>query len=152
MRVIKTSWIAPRRDHKPIPVRQPSLWKTGNFQVGGVAETSALLRVLNFVRGFGPFVCAFLALTAGSAPAWAFDTSQPNAPLTTLNQMDQQYADNQPQPYAMRYSDEAAAKLGVQDGKWEAFDTHSSDPLVPSLKGGIDHGGAMLSLQWRPGQ
>jgi hypothetical protein len=111
-----------------------------------------LLRVSNLMRAFRSFAFAFLAVTAGSAPAWAFDTPQPNAPLTTQNQLDQRVADNQSQPYAMRYSDEAAAKLGVQDGKWEAFDTHSSDPLVPSLKGGIDHGGAMLSLQWRPGQ
>jgi len=46
--------------------------------------------------------------------------------------------------------DEAAQRLGVQDGKWEAFDTHSTNPIVPSLKGGVDNGGAMIKLQWTP--
>jgi hypothetical protein len=92
---------------------------------------------------------AFLAMTAGSAPAWAFAVPDVNAAPPSQHQLDQ--AATPSQPYAMNYSDEAARKLGVQDGKWEAFITHSSDPLMPSLKGGIDHGGAMISLQWRPG-
>ena len=95
---------------------------------------------------------ALFAVTLTAAPAWAFTTPETNAVLPTQHQQDQRASDDQASPYAMNYTDEAAQRLGVKDGKWEAFDTHSSDPLVPSLKGGIDHGGAMISLQWRPGQ
>ncbi len=49
----------------------------------------------------------------------------------------------------MNYTDEAAQRLGVHDGQWEAFDTNSSDPLMPSFKGGVDSGSAMFKLQWR---
>jgi hypothetical protein len=49
----------------------------------------------------------------------------------------------------MSYSDEAARRLGINDGRWEAFATHSNDPLVPSFKGGIDNGAAMFKLQWQ---
>ena len=93
--------------------------------------------------------CAVIALMAGSAPALAFVPT--NAPLpVTQHQMDLRYGDSQNQPYAMSYTDEAAQQLGVHDGRWEAFATHSSDPLVPSFKGGVDNGSAMLKLQWTP--
>ena len=95
---------------------------------------------------------ALFAVTLTTAPAWAFTMPETNAVLPTQHQQDQRASDDQATPYAMSYTDEAAQRLGVKDGKWEAFDTRSSDPLVPSLKGGIDHGGAMISLQWRPGQ
>jgi hypothetical protein len=65
--------------------------------------------------------------------------------------MAQKFAANPTQPYAMSYADEAAQTLGIKNGRWEAFDTGSSDPLMPSLKGGIDSGGAMVRLQWRSG-
>jgi hypothetical protein len=48
----------------------------------------------------------------------------------------------------MNYSDEAAQRLGVKDGHWEAFHTQPSSPLEPSLNAGVDSGGAMLRLQW----
>ncbi len=57
--------------------------------------------------------------------------------------------DTRPQPYAMSYADEAARSLGVQDGHWEAFNTGASDSLMPSLKGGVDNGSAMIRLQWQ---
>jgi hypothetical protein len=104
------------------------------------------------MRPIGSLAIAFLALTAGAAPAWAFATPQTNAAWPTQHQQDLRTGDSQPQPYAMSYTDEAAQKLGVRDGKWEAFDSRSSDPLMPSLKGGMDSGRPMLSLQWRPGQ
>ncbi len=94
----------------------------------------------------------FLATSFAGAPAWAFATPQTNAALPTQHQQEFARQRQPASPYAMNYTDEAAQTLGVRDGKWEAFNTHSSDPLMPSLKGGIDHGGAMISLQWRPGQ
>jgi hypothetical protein len=93
------------------------------------------------------------ALIAGAGSACAAGTvPDPNMGPATDHQLALRYADNLPQPYAMTYTDEAASSLGVKDGRWEAFDTRSSDPLVPSLKGGVDHGGAMVRLQWHPGE
>jgi hypothetical protein len=104
------------------------------------------------MRNIQTIFLASLGLIAGTASASAFGMPQTNAAWPTPHQLEERDPDSTPQPYAMNYSDEAAQKLGVQDGRWEAFSTQSSDPLMPSLKGGIDHGGAMLSLQWRPGQ
>jgi hypothetical protein len=101
------------------------------------------------MRPMLPFACALAALMAGSLPCLAF--APYNAPLPpTQHQLDVRYGDAQSQPYAMNYTDEAAQRLGVHDGQWEAFDTHSSDPLVPSFRGGVDNGSAMVKLQWVP--
>jgi len=51
------------------------------------------------------------------------------------------------QPYAMSYSDEAAQKLGLKNGQWEAF--KSDTPGMPNFNAGVDAGGPMLRLQWR---
>ena len=91
-----------------------------------------------------------LATPLATAPAWAFATPQTNAVLPTQHQQDQRSSDDQATPYAMNYTDEAAQRLGVKDGKWEAFNSRSSDPI--SLRGGMDSGRPMISLQWRPGQ
>jgi len=110
------------------------------------------LHVLNSMRCFGTLAFAFLAVAAGPAPAWAFSVSDSSAPPPTQHQLDLRYADSRSQPYAMNYTDEAAQKLGIRDGKWEAFNSRSRDPWMPSLKGGINDGRPMIGLQWRPGQ
>jgi hypothetical protein len=46
----------------------------------------------------------------------------------------------------MSYSDEAAQRLGLADGRWEAFNSQS--PAGPTFKGGLDTRGAVLRLQW----
>ncbi len=104
------------------------------------------------MRCFRSLALAFLAAAAGPAPAWTFRVPDSRAAPPTQHQIELRYADSRSQPYAMNYADEAAQTLGIQNGKWEAFDTRSSDPLMPSLKGGIDGGRAMIGLQWRPGQ
>jgi hypothetical protein len=102
------------------------------------------------MQNFGPFAFALLALTAGISPAWAFRVPDANAAPPTEHQIQLRDADNHPSPYAMNYADEAAQKLGVHDGEWEAFDSRSSAPV--RVTGGIDSGRPMISLQWRPGQ
>ncbi len=92
-----------------------------------------------------------LALALGTSSALAFRPPDIGGAPTTEHQQELRYADAQAQPYAMNYTDEAAQRLGVHDGQWEAFDTHSTDPLVPSFKGGVDSGSAMVKLQWSPG-
>jgi hypothetical protein len=89
-------------------------------------------------------------LAAGSAPVWAFRTPDTSAAWPTEHQTQLRFAEAQTQRYAMNYTDEAAQKLGVRDGRWEAFEPRSGD--MPSIKGGMDGGRPMLMLQWRPGQ
>jgi hypothetical protein len=93
-----------------------------------------------------------LALLAASLPAMAFLGPETNTAWPTQHQREARYGDNLTQPYAMNYSDEAAQRLGIRNGNWEAFDAQSSDSLMPSLRGGIEKGRPAISLQWRPGQ
>ena len=93
---------------------------------------------------------AGFVLVLKTTSAEAFRPPDTNVALPTEHQQALRYAEAQSQPYAMNYTDEASRRLGVHDGQWEVFDTHSSDPLVPSVKGGVDHGSAMLKLQWTP--
>jgi len=110
-----------------------------------------LLHVLNHMRRFGTLAFAVVALAAGPASGRGFRVPDPNVAPLTEHQMQLRYADSPKQPYTTNYADEAARRLGVEDGKWEAFSTHSSDPLMPSFRGGIDSGKAMIGLQWRFG-
>jgi len=107
-----------------------------------------LLHVLNDMRRFGTLALAFVALAAGSGSVRAFRLPDPNAVPLTEHQMQLRSADARRQPYAMNYSDEAARTMGVQNGKWEAFSTQSRNPLMPSFRGGIAGGRAMIGLQW----
>ncbi|HEY8253492.1 MAG TPA: hypothetical protein VIG39_02570 [Rhizomicrobium sp.] len=83
-------------------------------------------------------------LVAG--PAFAFRAPDPNAPWPTPHQREAGYADQERQPYATNYSDEAARSLGLTDGRWEAFNSQSA--AGATLKGGLDTHGAVLRLQW----
>lgn len=100
-------------------------------------------------KGLFTFLAVCALAGTGAAKAAAMPDFSTPAPIQHVQ--DQRFADLPRQPYAMNYTDEAAQSLGMQDGKWEAFDTRSNDPLMPSLKGGIDSGGAMIRLQWRSG-
>jgi hypothetical protein len=62
--------------------------------------------------------------------------------------------DNAATPYAMSYSDEAAQAIGVRDGHIDVFSTKPSEnrSYLPSFSGGLGGGGAMLKLQWHPGE
>jgi|SRR6185437_10940302 len=57
------------------------------------------------------------------------------------------------QPYALRYSDEAAQTLGLRDGHMDLFSSKPApnNGLMPSFSGGLGSEGAMIRLQWRPG-
>jgi hypothetical protein len=96
------------------------------------------------------FLVVTLALGAGAGTANAFGVPD-SSHYPSDNEIALKLAQNKPQPYPMNYADEAAQTLGVKDGRWDAFATHSRDPLMPSLKGGIDNGAAMVKLQWQPG-
>ena len=91
---------------------------------------------------FGLAVAALLV----AGPAFAFRTPDTNAPVPTPHQRELGYADQERQPYAMSYSDEAARSLGLTDGRLDVF---SSQPAAgATLKGGFDTHGAVLRLQW----
>lgn len=57
-------------------------------------------------------------------------------------------------PYAMNYADEAVQTLGFRDGHMDLFSTKpvQKGSFLPSFSGGVGGDGAMLKLQWRPGQ
>jgi hypothetical protein len=94
-------------------------------------------------------VAALVALAlVKAAPAFAFRVPDPYAPLPTPHQQEVRYADSLREPYAMSYSDEAAQRLGLADGRWEAFHAESGNSAGPSLRGGLDTHGAVLRLQW----
>jgi hypothetical protein len=96
--------------------------------------------------------CAGAILAAGPAvAARRFNSTAPVFPIES--RVASVMADKQNGPYAMNYADEAAQSLGVSGGRWNAFDTSDSSsgssPFLPSLRGGVDSGGAMIRLQWR---
>jgi hypothetical protein len=70
------------------------------------------------------------------------------------HQTDARFENPAPSPYPMNYTDEVARAMGVQSGRMDLFDTggSSDDSLLPSLKGGVDRDGAMIKLQWHPGE
>ena len=98
------------------------------------------------------FVLTFSVFMLVAGAAKAFRAPETNVAWPTQHQREARYVDNISSPYAMNYADEAAQRLGVHEGRWEAFDTRSSDPLMPSFHGGIDQGRAAISLQWHPGE
>ena len=96
-------------------------------------------------------VRAFLAAAAlvlGAAPAGAAIMPDWNPVVPSEHAREAAYADTQPQRYPTVWGDEAAQRLGVENGRWEAFSTTPSSRLAPSLNAGVDSGGAMLRLQW----
>ena len=93
-----------------------------------------------------PRLFAVVALILGVAPAHAFTRPDFNAAPTIPHVRESRLADSR--PAVMNYTDQMAQSLGVKNGGWEAF--KSNDPLMPSLRGGIDGGAPMLKLQWRP--
>lgn len=63
------------------------------------------------------------------------------------------YEDRERAPYAMTYTEEASQSLGFHDGRAEVFSTKpQSHSYWPSFSGGLGGNGAMLKLQWHPGQ
>lgn len=96
---------------------------------------------------------ASVALMGGMIWAFAATGLDPASGALTEHEKILKYRDLQPgQAYPMTFSDEAAQTLGVQNGRWAAFDTGPSrNGLTPALSGGIDKGRVMIKLQWRPG-
>ena len=103
------------------------------------------------MRVFWTSLLAAAALAAATLPAGADVPAALSPSLTTEHQQALRMAETGTGPYAMNYADQAAQSLGVENGRWEAFDTGNGNALLPALKGGIDNGTAMIKLQWQPG-
>jgi len=88
----------------------------------------------------GPAAAREPFFIAGNLPA----NNYPGAPKPVSD-------DTNAAPYAMNYSEEAAANLGVHNGQMDVFSTNSGKNL-PYLSGGVGSEGAMLKLQWHPGE
>jgi hypothetical protein len=117
-----------------------------------VQQLQASRRFLPKMRSILPFTAICFSLFWGASSALAFQPAGVDTALPTQHQLDLRYSDNQTQPYAMNYTDEAAQSLGIHDGQWVAFDSHPGDGMLPSIKGGVDKGSAMFKLQWTPGR
>ena len=101
-------------------------------------------------------ICLVLALLALPTASWAGrypDNNYRVGPLTYPGGHKPVY-DDVKLPYPMNYTDEAAQTLGIRDGRMDLFSSRpiANNPLIPVLSGGISGNGAMLRLQWRPGQ
>jgi hypothetical protein len=64
------------------------------------------------------------------------------------------YDDNAKSPYAMNYAEEAVQNLGFRGGHLDVFSTKPAEnsAYLPSFSGGHGSDGAMLKLQWHPGE
>ena len=94
------------------------------------------------------FALALMAMPA-SAMRW-IDTSgltYPGAPKRATEE-------EKPKPYPMNYAEEAAESLGFRDGHMDVFQTRpmGRNTMAPTLSGGVGGDGAMLKLQWHPGE
>src|SRR5580704_1700567 len=93
---------------------------TGNPSCGGALPQRIMRPMLTLCL-------ATAALLGGMAGAFAATQLNTTSGLLTEHEKALQYQDQQSaQPYAMNFSDEAAQTLGVQSGRWEAFDTGPS--------------------------
>jgi len=56
-------------------------------------------------------------------------------------------------PYLMNYADQAAHSLGMREGRMDLFSSRPvQNSYMPVVSGGLGGNGAMIRLQWRPGQ
>ena len=95
----------------------------------------------------GLCIAPALARPPFGAPPIASPTNYPGAPRPV-------YDDGPKLPYAMNYADEAVQNLGFRNGHMDVFSTKPPEnhSYWPSLSGGVGGDGAMLKLQWHPGE
>jgi hypothetical protein len=84
--------------------------------------------------------------TLGAGPIIS-PTDYPGAPRPI-------YDEGNTAPYPMNYSDEAAQTLGFNHGHIDIFTAKPADnqSYLPTFSGGLGGDGAMLKLQWHPGE
>ena len=109
------------------------------------------------MRGLAKFMVGVAILGVSFSPATAraplgagpitAASNYPGAPKPV-------YDDGNVSPYAMNYTDEAAQTLGVHDGHVDVFTARPADnqSYLPTFSGGLGGDGAMLKLQWHPGE
>lgn len=106
------------------------------------------------MKGRALFAGGFLLALAVAGSA----TGQPRAVdpkvIMTLPQPQPQPPPDKAVPYPMNYADEAAETLGIKNGHLDVFSIQPkpTGSLLPNVSGGVDHEGAMLKLQWHPGE
>ena len=96
---------------------------------------------------------ALLATSLGPAAARSIFAAPPVISAQNYPGAPRAVIDNPDAPYAMTYTDEAVQSLGFRDGRMDLFSTKpASHSYWPSFSGGVGGDGAMLKLQWHPGQ
>jgi hypothetical protein len=103
----------------------------------------AMIGILLAAASFGP---AAARQTYVDGAVSASPSDYPGAPKPVQEKTES--------PYAMNYTDEAAQTIGVRDGRWDVFSAKPAEnrSYLPSLSGGVSGDGAMLKLQWHPGE
>jgi len=93
---------------------------------------------------FSPAMARIATLGAGPITS---ASNYPGAPKPV-------YDDGNVSPYAMNYADEAAQNLGFRDGHMDVFTAKpaANQSYLPTFSGGLGGDGAMLKLQWHPGE
>jgi hypothetical protein len=108
------------------------------------------------MRGLAKVTIGAVLVVMGLAPAAARGLFASPPAYTARNYPGAPKAvsgDNQSAPYAMTYTDEAVQTLGFRNGHMDVFSTKpAAHSYWPSFSGGVGGDGAMLKLQWHPGQ
>ncbi|HVU04496.1 MAG TPA: hypothetical protein VHE30_22215 [Polyangiaceae bacterium] len=102
-------------------------------------------------------VAALMAANSALTPALArmpFGAGRMPSPTDYPGAPRPVYPDEVKLPYAMNYADEAVESLGFKNGHMDLFSTKPSktNPYLPTFSGGLGGDGAMLKLQWHPGE
>jgi hypothetical protein len=98
---------------------------------------------------------ALVALSAGPALARIpFGAGPMMSPNNYPGAPKPVYPEDVKPPYPMNYADEAAQTLGIKDRNMDLFSAKppENETYLPTLSGGLGGDGAMLKLQWHPGQ
>jgi len=105
----------------------------------------------------GKIMVGVVLLAASLSPALAripFGAGPIQSPTDYPGAPKPVYDDDVKTPYAMNYADEAVQNLGFRNGHVDIFSTKptENEAYLPAFSGGVGSDGAMLKLQWHPGE
>jgi len=110
------------------------------------------------MRIMAKMIVAAAIVAVGVSPAMARIPFSAGGPIVSPNNYPGApkpvYEDDIKSPYAMNYADEAVQALGFRDGHMDLFSAKpvENNSYLPTLSGGVGSDGAMLKLQWHPGE
>jgi hypothetical protein len=132
---------------KPMQLSAPQnrFYEAARFEFQSMRGMAKIMvGVVVLAASFSPAMARIITFGAGPITA---ATNYPGAPRPV-------YDDGNISPYAMNYADEAAQTLGFSQGHLDLFTANPapSQSYLPTFSGGLGGDGAMLKLQWHPGE